>query len=29
LRDLAAAREGVVIYSPFVTANRMGQLEPI
>ena len=27
-RDLAAARERVVIYSPFITANRLGQLAP-
>jgi len=27
-RDLAAAAERVVIYSPFITANRLGQLEP-
>jgi AAA domain/PLD-like domain len=27
-RDLAAAAERVVIYSPFMTANRLGQLEP-
>ena len=27
-RDLAAAARRVVIYSPFITANRLGQLEP-
>jgi len=27
-RDLAAASQRVVIYSPFITANRLGQLEP-
>lgn len=27
-RDLAEARERVIIYSPFITANRLGELEP-
>lgn len=27
-RDLAASAERVLIYSPFITANRLGQLEP-
>ena len=27
-RDLAAAEQRVVLYSPFITANRLGQLEP-
>jgi DNA-binding CsgD family transcriptional regulator len=27
-RDLAAAAGRIVIYSPFITANRLGQLEP-